>query len=131
MKTYDKLDKFSNYDREAAEQLAEARNEMVALATRLSELKDLVGVNEELKPFVWTTAEGVSMAIHSIEDSHFRNILKWIVDRSHSVPPALVAEAKRRGIEVPSRSTKELPSGFMSDAESDVEDDTDYDDIPF
>jgi hypothetical protein len=100
-KEYKKLNKYEEYDHETVEELAEAMNELRTLERRANVLKELIGENQELSPFVWTTAEGVSMALHDIADDHFKNILTHINNRMREIPKSLKAEANRRGFELP------------------------------
>lgn len=123
-KEYKKLNKFEDYDHESAEQLAEALNELREVASRAVVLKDLIQENTELHPFVWTTAEGKSIALHDIEADHFVNILNHIVGSGRSVNKALRAEAMRRSVPLPG---ERLHLGVGADYEEDV----DFVDIPF
>jgi hypothetical protein len=101
LKEYKKLNKFEEYDQEAAEELAEALTEIHELGKRVNQLQELVNENPELHTFVWTTADGKSIAIHKIEDDHFKNILQHLVNNGRSIGRSLRAEARRRGIEIP------------------------------
>lgn len=103
-KEYTKLNKFENYDKEAAEELAEAMNEARAIAIRLDQLQDIFKENTELHKFVWTTADGVSTAIHKLDDEHFTNILNYIVGANRKISKSLKAEARRRNVELPTNS---------------------------
>lgn len=101
-KQYKKLEKKYDYDKEKAEELADAANEMVKLRQRLNYLEKLVENNKELKPFLWQTKEGKVYALHQIEDDHLRNIINYLQDDPARMGPSdeLLAEASRRGIAV-------------------------------
>lgn len=103
-KQYTKLNKYEEYDKEAAEQLAEAMNEAREIADRLTVLKDMFAENPDLHSFVWTTADGVSSAIHKIEDEHFENILNHIVGQRRQISKSLKAEARRRNVALPTNA---------------------------
>lgn len=128
MKEYKKLNKYEEYDKDAAEELAEALTEMHTLGKRLNYLRELVNENPELHTFVWTTAAGESIAIHKIEDDHFKNILQHLVNNNRSISKSLKAEARRRGIEIPegyqviSRSNRSLIEGEIVDEDDVIED---------
>lgn len=123
VKQYKKLDKYQDFDQEAAEEYAEAVNELRELSKRAETLRDLLVENEELKSFVWTTAEGLTIALHKIEEDHFKNILLHIVNRGDQVPRAIKAEAHKRGLDIPSAS----PTRYLSHGEVLIDDS----EIPF
>jgi hypothetical protein len=100
---YHKLKLKNDYDQEAAEQLADAMNEV-------RRLQALIDDNEELRPYVWTTADGRSAALHKLEDDHLKNIMTWIVNvNGVAVPRAIKAEALKRGFPIP-RLPKSSPT---------------------
>lgn len=101
---YDKLEKTIDYDHEAAEQLAEALNEITALDSKVAELKALVEENEELHQYVWRTAENKVIALHDIEHDHFVNILSHQARNGRTISKALRDEARRRGVPLPPKS---------------------------
>lgn len=100
-KEYKKLNKYEEYDKEAAEELAEALTEIHTLGKRVAQLRELVNENPELHTFVWTTSDGKSFAIHAIEEEHFKNILQHLVNNGRSIGKSLRAEARRRKLEIP------------------------------
>lgn len=99
---YSKLDKTPEYDKEAAEQLAAAYNEVNELQARIAQLNDLIAENPELRVFVWHTAEGKAIAVHDLEDDHLANILRWQVGRGQSINAGLRGEARKRKMLIPS-----------------------------
>lgn len=102
-KKYDKLFSVQDYDKDAAEQLAEATNELHELMKRAQYLEELIKENKKLHIFIWTTAEGETRAIHNLEDDHLRNILQWQVNHGQSINKGLKSEAMKRNIEIPQR----------------------------
>lgn len=100
-KDYKKLNKYENYDKEAAEELAEAVMELNKINSRARYLEQLINDNKELKPFLWTTAEGVTLPLHKIEDDHLSNILSHLTNSLRDIPKSIIAEANRRGISIP------------------------------
>jgi hypothetical protein len=89
------------YDHAIAEELAQAMEERNTLAARVIQLNEIIDENEDLKQFVWTTAQGKSIAIHNIEDDHLKNILQHIFERGGDISKSLKAEARRRNIVIP------------------------------
>ncbi len=102
-KRYTKLETAPQYDQEAAEELAEVVNEIRVLDNRLSDLKELVDENSELRKYLWTTADGVTIAFHKLEDSHLKNILQHQVNYDRQITKELKAEARKRGFEIPTQ----------------------------
>ena len=107
---YTKLNKYEEYDRGAAEELAAALNERAELQRRVEELDELARENQQLKPFLWQTAEGKVMALHTIEDDHLKNILTHLARNGRPINKALKAEARRRGLALPSERKVLLPA---------------------
>jgi hypothetical protein len=103
-KEYKLLNRDENYNHEAAEELAEALTEVSTLMKRISVLKELVQENDDLHPFIWTTAEGKSIAIHKLEDDHLTNILGHLFTNGRKISKPLRAEARKRNIEIPETS---------------------------
>lgn len=103
---YSKLSKVEDYDLEAAEELAAAMNEIIALESRASQLRDLINENKKLHPFVWTTAEGVSSAVHKLEDDHLKNILQHVVNYGQSINKGIKSEARKRGLVIPTEARR-------------------------
>lgn len=101
---YKLLNREENYNHEAAEELAEALTEMSQLHRRISTLAELVKENDDLHPFIWTTAEGKSIAVHTLEDEHLTNILQHLFTNGRKINKVLRAEARKRGIEIPETS---------------------------
>lgn len=100
-KKYSKLLGKVDYDHEAAEQLAEALNEVTQLEARAAQLKQIVNENEELHQFVWRTQEGVTIPIHKIEDDHLSNIMLHLLRTNRAIPRAIRGEAIGRGLVIP------------------------------
>jgi hypothetical protein len=132
-KEYKKLNKVEDYDREATEELAEALNEIVELERRTDQLRELVNENEALHPFVWRTAENVSIAVHKLEDDHLRNILQHLVNHSRPISKAIRSEARSRFIDIPTGYKSMSLSGRVLGAGASSTDDEpiNLDDIPF
>ena len=105
-KTYNKLDKYQTYDKEAAEELATALNELVELKARTAFLEDLIAESSDLSPFVWTTLEGKTIALHDIDDDHLKNILAHLARNGRTIGKAIQAEATRRGFTIPTAQHK-------------------------
>jgi hypothetical protein len=103
-KEYKKLNKVEQYDRDAAEELAEALNEIVQLERRVANLRELVEENKELHPFIWRTQKDVSIAIHKVEDDHLKNIMQHLVNTGRPISKAIRAEARSRGFDIPETS---------------------------
>lgn len=99
-KKYAKLAGKVDYDHEAAEQLADALNEIASLELRVNQLKQLVEENEELHQFVWRSADGV-VALHNIGDDHLGNIMLHLLRARRAIPRAIRGEAMHRGIVIP------------------------------
>ena len=121
-KDYKKLDRAENYDHEAAEEYAEAANEIRELESRIKELRYVLEENKDIRPFIWTTAEGKAIALHSIEEDHFKNILQHVYNMSANMPKELRAEARRRGATLPTsvqpmfgRSAKAINAEIIND----------------
>lgn len=89
------------YDHEAAEQLADALNEIVALERRAAQLKQIVEENKELHQFVWRTTENNNIAIHSIKDDHLSNIMMHLLRNDRAISRAIRGEAISRGLTIP------------------------------
>ena len=98
---YSKLFSISDYDKEAAEELADAMNELREVMTRTQYLEELIRENKKLHIFIWTTAEGETRALHNLEDDHLKNILQWQINRGQAINKCLKSEAMKRNIEVP------------------------------
>lgn len=124
-KKYGKLLGASEYDKEAAEQLAEMVNEIVAIELRAKQLKQIVSENRELQQYVWTTADGKTIALHNIEDDHLSNIMVHLLRSSRAIPRAIRGEAIKRGLTIPAtvpydwddydRAAKKLMAGDRKD----------------
>lgn len=121
-KQYKKLNRYEDYDQEAAAELAEALNEIVALEQRLQFLKELVGENKELHAFVWRTAQNVVIALQDIEEDHFKNILQHLVDNGRKISKSLRGEAERRKVPLPTQVKVRLLNGQVMDADTFGED---------
>ena len=100
---YDKLFSVSDYDKEAAEQLADATNELKEVMQRAQYLEEIIKENKKLHIFVWTTAEGETRAVHNLDDDHLKNILQWQTNHGQSINKGLKAEARKRNIDIPVR----------------------------
>ena len=103
---YAKLSKVEEYDKEAAEELATALNEVTALEGRISQLRDLINENKKLHPFVWTTADGLATAVHNLEDDHLKNILQHVVNYGQSPNKGIKSEARKRGFVIPTEARR-------------------------
>ena len=129
-KKYEKLQKTFDYDKEKAEVYAEAATELIEIRKREKYLTELLEENSDLSPFMWTTLDGETKALHKIEDSHLKNILRHIVNRGGAISPQIKAEALSRGFEVPedgmsARAVAYLSGGRQVDGE--IVDDEDWD----
>jgi hypothetical protein len=100
-KKYAKLLGKVDYDHLAAEQLAEALNEITDLERRAGQLKQIVEENEELHQFVWRTAGGESVALHKLDDDHLNNIMLHLLRTSRPIPRAIRGEAISRDLVIP------------------------------
>ena len=89
------------YDHEAAEQLADALNEITALELRADQLRQIVNENNDLHQFVWRTADGISMAIHTIDNAHLQNIMLHNLRNGRGISRAIRGEAIKRGLTIP------------------------------
>lgn len=101
MENYSKLTKSEDYDKEAAEQLAAALNEIRTLTDKVSQLQDLVMENKKLHKFVWTTAEGKAIALHDIETDHLQNIMQHLINTGHPINKGIKSEARSRNLVIP------------------------------
>jgi hypothetical protein len=90
-----------DYDHEAAEQLAEALNEIAELERHTAQLQQIVNENEELHQFVWRTGNGEAMALHKIEDDHLSNIMLHLLRTGRPIPRAIRGEAISRELVIP------------------------------
>ena len=130
-KKYEKLQKTFDYDKEKAEVYAEAATELIEIRKREKYLTELLEENSDLSPFMWTTFDGETKALHKIDDSHLKNILKHIVNHGGAISPQIKAEALSRGFEVPedgmsARAVAYLSGGRQVDAEIIDDEDRDY-----
>lgn len=115
---YSKLAGKVAYDHEAAEQLADAYNEIDALKLKIEQLKMLTQENNELNQFVWRSENGY-IAIHNIGNDHLGNLMLHLLRRGRGIPRAIRGEAIARGVVVPAvvpiewedKSTRELGVG--------------------
>lgn len=101
MEEYKNLQKIEKYDEAAVEELAQAKMEKRKLEARLDFLDELINENEELRQFVWTTAEGISIPLHKLETDHLSNILGHIANQGRQIPKAIKAEARKRDLVLP------------------------------
>jgi len=102
-KKYDKLFSVEDYDKDAAEQLADATNELREVMSRAQYLEELIRENKKLHIFIWTTADGETRAIHNLEDDHLKNILQWQINHGQTINKGLKSEARKRNIDIPDR----------------------------
>ena len=100
-KKYAKLLGKVDYDHEAAEQLAEALNEITELEQRANQLKQIVKENDELHQFVWRTGDGAVIAMHNIENDHLSNIMLHLLRSGRPIPRAIRGEAISRELVIP------------------------------
>ncbi len=114
---YNDLKKTFDYDKQKATRLAEAVTEAIEVTNRLKYLRKVIDDNEILQPFLWTTAEGVTKAIHDIEDSHLENIIKHLARNGRNVSEQLIAEAESRNIDVETLKATTLLTGDGIDDE--------------
>lgn len=101
IKKYAKLLGSVDYDKEAAEQLAAAINEAVELRQRAEQLEQIVHENDELKQFIWRTADGQAIAIHKVDDDHLQNIMLHLLRTGRAIPRGIRGEAMRRNLTIP------------------------------
>lgn len=99
-KEYKKLKKKFDYDKERAEEYAEAATECYALKKRIVQLHSLMDENEDLEPFMWTTGAEVVKAHHQIDDDHLKNILEHLMSSGRKPSKELAAEMESRGLNV-------------------------------
>jgi hypothetical protein len=97
----------NDYDHEKADVLAEAMTELVTINKRKKHLESLLEANKELKPYLWVDMTGRVQAFHSVDDSHFKNILNFLAVKGRPISKEIRAEAASRGIEVPDSYTSE------------------------
>lgn len=117
---YGKLMSAVEYDHEAAEQLADAMNEVRRLEQAANQLRQIIDDNPELKQYVWTTAKGESIALQNIEDDHLVNIMQHILEHGGTISRSIRGEAIRRDLVVPVDSPieshmKKLLNAFEGD----------------
>lgn len=98
---YAKLIGKVEYDHEAAEQLADALNEIASLERQAQQLRQIVEENEELHQFVWRTADGETIALHKIEDDHLSNIMLHLLRGGRAIPRGIRGEAISRELVIP------------------------------
>lgn len=110
MKQYKSLEKSNDYDHDRAEEYAEAVMELKSLRSRIDYLDELLDDHSELKEYMWTTKEGVTLPLHKIEDDHLKNIMTYLIDSNKRIPAQIKAEARSRDIEVPDDSQIEVYS---------------------
>ena len=129
-KKYEKLQKTFDYDKEKAEVYAEAATELIEIRKREKYLTELLEENSDLSPFMWTTLDGETKALHKIDDSHLKNILKHIVNRGGAISPQIKAEALSRGFEVPEDGMSARAAAYLSNGrqvDGEIIDDEDWD----
>lgn len=103
MKKYTKLLGKVDYDHEAAEQLADALNEIDGLKLRQAQLEQMVNENNELHQFVWRSSGKGVIALHNIDDDHLGNIMLHLIRGGRAIPRAVRGEAVQRGMVIPAR----------------------------
>jgi len=136
-KDYKELNKTFDYDKAKATLLAEAMTERLDLLKRIKYLEQIAADNADLTKFLWTTAEGKTLAIHDIANDHLRNILIHIVERGGTISAEIKAEAISRGLSIPEINTDRLYSRRRHLIEAEIADDEDDDEpidlseIPF
>lgn len=100
-KKYAKLLGKVDYDHEAAEQLADALNEIVELEQRAAQLRQIVNENEELHQFVWRTADNKTIALHNLDNDHLENIMLHLLRSNRAIPRGIRGEAISRNLVIP------------------------------
>ena len=125
-KKYSKLLKIEEYDHEAAEELADATNELREIMARAAQLEQLIRENKKLHIFIWTTAEGETRAVHNLDDDHLKNILQWQVDHGQTINNGLRSEAVKRNIPVPDTNGRVFSRDVMRRLSSSVDVSDDY-----
>lgn len=100
-KKYKKLLGKVDYDHEAADQLAEALDEITELERRATQLRQIVSENEELHQFVWRTGSNKSIPLHNIEDDHLENIMMHLLRTNQPISRAIRGEAISRNLTIP------------------------------
>lgn len=100
-KKYAKLMGAVDYDLEAAEQMADALNEIDEMKLRMAQLEQLVNENPDLHQFVWRTQKEGVFAIHNIDDDHLSNIMLHLLRRGQAIPRAIRGEAMKRELTIP------------------------------
>lgn len=113
-KKYEKLQKTFDYDREKAETYAEAASELIEVRKREKYLTNLLQENRELAPFVWTTLDGKTIALHKVDNGHLRNIMNHIIERGGVISPQIKAEALSRSIDVPDSRTTAQAFAYLN-----------------
>lgn len=101
MQKYSKLLGKIDYDHEAAEQLADALNEIEKLERTVRQLRQVVEENKELHQFVWRTSTNEAIALHNIDDDHLGNIMMHLLRTGRAIPRAIRGEAISRNIVIP------------------------------
>ena len=81
MNEYKLLDKTLNEDLDKVREFAEAMTERTVLDQRVKYINSLLDESIELRSSVWTTIDGQSKAISDLDDSHLKNIVKYLTDR--------------------------------------------------
>lgn len=104
MKQYKSLEKSNDYDHDKAEDYAEAVMELKSLNSRREYLQELLSDHSDLKEYMWTTKEGITLPLHKIEDEHLKNIMSYLIDSNKRIPAQIKSEARSRDIEVPDDS---------------------------
>jgi hypothetical protein len=100
-KKYAKLLGKIDYDHEAVEQLADMCNEIEGMRRRSAQLDQIVKENEELHQFLWRQADGMTVAIHNLDDDHLTNVMLHLLRSGRAIPRAIRGEAVQRGLTVP------------------------------
>lgn len=118
-KKYESLQPKNEYDHEKAETLAEAMTELVTINKRKKFLESLLAENKKLKPFLWASMDGRVQALHAIDETHFKNIIHFLILKGRTISKEVRAEAAVRGIDI--------PEGYSADSERFLDDDGDYD----
>lgn len=131
MKQYKALEKSNDYDHVKAEEYAEAVMELRSLQNRREYLEQLIEDHDELREYMWTTAEGVTKPLHLIDDDHLENIMKHLIENRRRIPDQIKAEARSRNLEVPDDNFVSATGGVLTYKQAATQINKLLGDIPF
>lgn len=107
MEEYNKLVGVNEFDHDKARELAKLHEEIETLKRRERFLSEIARKHNNLKEYIWRTANGKYMLVHDMEDSHLKNAVAWQLEHNGSLPFVLQQEyIKRFGDSLPETKTQ-------------------------